>query len=186
MNKTNSNKNGFSLLEVLCAIFIVTTGIIAILSLFSHNIKNEIDNKNKLIAVYLANESIEIVRQLRDNNLFAGNSWLRGIPTGNVITELDDDSGGDIRKGWEIKIVGNEEKKKVFLSSDDSYVQLNSNPLADWQETGFTRHLVLTENSGGGVAGCLGVTDCLEITSYVSFGGVQLVEVTAYLYDGWY
>jgi len=173
---------GFSLIEIIVAIGIITVGLITIISLFNQNIKSEIRNKNKLIAIYLANESIEIVRQQRDNTWFGGTAttWMDDIPTGDVIVSVKNKN--NIRKGWNIVTPGSNERKKVYLSDDDYYVQFNGGS-GSWTETGFERYLTINT----GTAGCLGVpvADCMQITSHVSFNGDTLVEVTAYLYDKW-
>ena len=171
-------------MEVSVSIAIITIGLVSIVSLFSSNIKAEIKNKNKLVAIYLANESIEIVRQQRDNNWFRGIDWRTGIPTGEAIIVPSNIS--EINREWDIKSIANENKKKVYLDTDDIYLQRNVGIPANWQETKFKRHLIIRENSGGGIAGCLGVTDCLEVISRISVNGIQLAEVTAYFYDGWY
>lgn len=173
------NQKGFSLIEVTFSIAIITISLVSIISLFSNNIKSEIKSRNKLIAVYLANESIEIVRQQRDNNWFGEVGWMTDIPVGNVIVGLNDDN--DIRKGWEV-VVSNVNRKKIYLFNS-SYVQLKSAAPIGWEETGFERYLTIDT----GTAGCFGAgAECMEVTSYVSFKGVQSAEITAYFYDGWY
>ena len=185
IKQKNLDKNGFSLIEVIFSIGIITVGLVSILSLFINNIKTEISNKNKLISIYLANESIEIVRQKRDNIWFSGSDAFMGtIPIGDVIVGLNDKT--DIRKGWKI-MVSNANRKKVYLSNG-SYIQYEDSPLpADgWTETGFERYLTATYNFDDTITGCLGAIDCMEITSHVFFNGIQIVKITAYLYDGWY
>lgn len=179
-------ENGFSLMEIIFAIGIITVGLVSILSLFIYNIKVGINNKNKLVAIYLANESIEVVRQQRDNNWFINNDWMFGIDEGNRIICLTDEN--DIRKGWEIK-EDNMSRRKIFLDND-LFVQSRNPPLASWEKTGFERYITITYgdgNSGDLVAtGCFDSTDCVEITSHVSFNGTQIVEITTYLYNNWY
>lgn len=184
---------GFSLLEVIFSIAIITVGIISILTLFNYNLKAEINNKNKLIAIYLAQESIEIARQQRDNVWFGGDAnFLDNTEflDGEVIIGLvDKDNNRDnIREGWEI-VESNSERKKVYLSND-SYVQhrnVEGNWAGwGWKKTGFERYLTIENNSGGsGVNGC-DIDDCVRIISHVSFNGTEIVTVTAYLYDDWY
>ncbi|MEA1937419.1 MAG: hypothetical protein U9N04_04925 [Patescibacteria group bacterium] len=177
------NKNGFSIIEVIVATGIITIGIIPIIALFNQNLKSEIRNKNVLIATYLTNESIEIVRQKRDNNWSAGVDWMTDIPTGDVIVGLDNNN--DIRTGWEVVTPGSIGYRKIYLSDDDSYVQCDNSSLGSWTETPFERYLTI--DTGAGTSGCLAghEDDCMRITSYVLFGGTQIVEVTAYLYDDW-
>lgn len=180
------NKNGFSLIEIIFSIGLITVGLVSILSLFNYNIKNGIRNKNKLVAIYLAEEQIEIIRQLRDNNWFINKDWMFQIPSGNVIASLID--SGDIRKGWEIE-TSNANIKKVYLFNS-SYVQFKNDPIASWQETNFERYLTITKgdgDSGNSIApGCFDTVDCMEITSHVFLNGTQIIEITAYLYDKWY
>ena len=186
LKQGNFKENGFSLMEIIFAIGIITVGLVSILSLFIYNIKTGINNKNKLVAIYLANESIEIFRQGRDNNWFINNDWMHEITAGSSIVSLVDPN--DIRKGWEIK-GGNPTRRIVFLDNN-LFVQSKNPPLASWEKTGFERYLTITlgnGNSGDLVAtGCFDSTDCVEITSHVSFNGAQIVEITTYLYNDWY
>ncbi len=169
------NQRGFNLIEVAFSVVIITTGLLVIISLFSLNIKNGIRSKNKLIAVYLANESIEIVRQQRDNNWFSGIGWMTNIPTGSVAVVPQ--NAADIREGWNIVTANaNTDERKVFLTNDNTY--LNNAVAAT--DTGFERYLTIN-------TGCFGVgTECMEVTSHVSLNGIQLSEVTAYFYDKWF
>lgn len=187
-------------MEVIFAMAIITSGIISILSLFSYNLKVETNNKNKLIATYLAQEGIEVVRQVRDN------IWFGNLGDGDgefldesefdddneVIVGLVDDVNNrdDIRKGWEI-INSNPDRIKVFISNN-SYVQHRNAgnwALWGWEETGFKRYLEIDNGLDGPAlplpSGC-DIINCVRIISHVSFNGVELAEVTAYLYDDWY
>ncbi len=68
-NKKTSR--GFTLLEVLVATFIITISMIGIVGLFQQTVFNTVFSTSKLTAAYLAQEGIEIVRNIRDEN------WLR-------------------------------------------------------------------------------------------------------------
>ncbi|MCK4800193.1 type II secretion system protein [Candidatus Parcubacteria bacterium] len=186
LKQENFKESGFSLMEIIFAIGIITVGLVSILSLFIYNIKAGVNNKNKLVAIYLANESIEIVRQERDNNWFINNDWMFEIDEGNRVTGLVDEN--DIRKGWDIKS-DNVARRKVFLDNN-SFVQSKSPPPVGWEETGFERYVTITYGDGDSgnlvATGCFDSTDCVEITSHVSFNGTQIVEITTYLYNDWY
>jgi len=76
-----SKKSGFTLLETMVAITIlalVTTGSVV---LATNVIKSAEVAKNSLVASYLAQEGIELVRNYRANNVFSGNAWLRVLST---------------------------------------------------------------------------------------------------------
>jgi len=183
--KKNSSQNGFSLIEIIFSIGIITTSVISLLLLFGYNVRSEADNKNKLVAVYLAQESIEIVRQLRDNNWFNGNDWKWQIPAKDVI--VIPNNAGNLRKGWNVSIIGAGRgwKKKVYLSNG-FYVQSNGVAPGGWVYTGFDRFLTIKENDLMSIPECFGVADCIKITSHVYFRDNLIVEATAYLYGEWY
>jgi Tfp pilus assembly protein PilV len=69
----------FTLIETITAIFILTTGILALSSLISYFISASSISSQRLVAAYLAQEGIEIVRNLRDTNLLNGRSWNYGL-----------------------------------------------------------------------------------------------------------
>ena len=67
--KNKKTKKGFSLIEVLVSLTILTLGIASISMLMLSNIKNSQEAKNQIVAMGLAQEGIEIVRNMKDNNL---------------------------------------------------------------------------------------------------------------------
>ncbi len=184
-------EKGFSLLEIIFSAGIISVATVSMLLLFGYNLRTSIDNKNKLIATYLAQEAIEIVRQHRDNNLFHGTGWNQdfGDTEGNEVVSVLNDND-DIRKGWKIKKVDYSWEKKVYKKTgQDYYVQSETDlsSVSGWKYTGFERVLRIRENdSSGTVSGCLDAVDCMEVTSYVYFNGVEIAKVTTYLYGGWY
>lgn len=61
-------KRGFSLVEVLFALVALSAGIVAIIMLMTTNIKTAVLAKNQVIAAELAQEGIELVRNIKDND----------------------------------------------------------------------------------------------------------------------
>lgn len=62
-------RRGFSLLEVIIAIFVLTIGITGALKLIVSTLTNSINTRNAVIASGLAQEGVELVRNIRDNNM---------------------------------------------------------------------------------------------------------------------
>ncbi|MFH1413173.1 MAG: prepilin-type N-terminal cleavage/methylation domain-containing protein [bacterium] len=62
---------GFSVLEMIVVASIIMIGFMGILTLVEHSIKFRSMNQNYLIAVELANEGIELVRYVRNDNWLA-------------------------------------------------------------------------------------------------------------------
>ncbi len=175
----NSADNGFSLIEILVAIGIVSVGIIAIVSLFNTNLKDEIRSKNKLTAIYLAQEAIEVVRQQRDNNWKSGVAWDTGfVIGGDSIVGLNDT--GDVTDGWEIKEAsgGNQWRKKVYYDTANSYYVQSKAAITGLRETNFERWITVTNN-----AACP-APHCLEITANVSHPSFSSnIQVSTRIYD---
>ncbi len=67
-------EEGFTLLETLVAVSIVTIAIVAPMSLASQSLTASYYARDQLIASQLAQEAIEVVRHIRDGNILALNS----------------------------------------------------------------------------------------------------------------
>jgi len=75
---------GFTLMEAVVAIFVIITGIVGVMTLVTYTITSAQISKDKLIAAYLAQEGIEIVRNIRDTNWLeqyseSTNPWNEGL-----------------------------------------------------------------------------------------------------------
>jgi len=74
-----NNKKGFTLIESIVAISILVTGILAVYYVFASLSNQAKASSNKLSAIYLAQEGIEVIRNIRDSNWINGQDWLFGI-----------------------------------------------------------------------------------------------------------
>lgn len=70
---------GFSLVETLVAVGILAVAVIGALSAASSGISLSTLSKDQTIAFYLAQEGVEQVRNIRDENALNGRVWLYGI-----------------------------------------------------------------------------------------------------------
>ncbi|HQB51048.1 MAG TPA: prepilin-type N-terminal cleavage/methylation domain-containing protein [bacterium] len=64
----NKRKAAFSLIELLIAMGMIGLGLLGIASLASQNVRVQYYNKNTLISAQLAQEGLELVRNIRDND----------------------------------------------------------------------------------------------------------------------
>jgi len=87
----NNSKNGFSLLGVIIAIFIAITGLIAILSLANYSLSAASNSKMKLIASGLAQEGIEVVRNMRESQS-DWNNWYSSVVNGDYRIQYNSSS----------------------------------------------------------------------------------------------
>lgn len=65
----------FTLIEVMIAVFLLTTGMLGSFALIQKTIAFTSDNSFQLRAIYLAQEGIEVVRNIRDNNWLAERTY---------------------------------------------------------------------------------------------------------------
>ncbi len=92
--KENFNKakkeRGFSLLGVVVSLFLVTVGLLGFTGLFSAMEALSAQNKNDLVAGFLAQEGIEIVRRIRENaSELNWSDWHSSVSSGDYSVQYD-------------------------------------------------------------------------------------------------
>jgi len=75
MNKTK----GFTLIETVVAIFLLTVGTVGSFSLMQKVTSFAAISSSQLVASYLAQEGIEIIRNIRDTNYLKRQAWDNNI-----------------------------------------------------------------------------------------------------------
>lgn len=149
-------KKGFTLLETLFAILILTTGFFSTFSLLRKSISTTTTSVNQLISTNLAQEGIEIVRNIRDSQYVTGNSWAE------VLSSLSNGSCS----GCEADI------ESTSLSVLDRYLKIDSvtnrYQYASGEGTLFKRKINI--NQGQGVCSEISnPNDCIKIDVEVSW-----------------
>lgn len=80
---------GFSLGEVLLAAFVLTSGLLSVIALMASSLRHSMESRDTIIAVELAQEGIESVRNVRDNDLTAGNDGFTAFNPGRKHCRAD-------------------------------------------------------------------------------------------------
>lgn len=74
---------GFSIIETIVAIAILSIAIVAPMTLAQRGLNGAMYARDQVTAFYLAQEAVEFIRNTRDNNNFegrsGGNLWLSGL-----------------------------------------------------------------------------------------------------------
>ncbi|MBD3282228.1 MAG: prepilin-type N-terminal cleavage/methylation domain-containing protein [Candidatus Portnoybacteria bacterium] len=109
-------KKGFTLMEVIVSIAIVLTGLIGSIGLIFFSVSGISYNENRLMASNLAQEGIEIVRNIRDSNWLSykrgADEWRDGLAEGQ----------------WRV-----EYSNTNLLSYEDQYLKRDSNGFYQYQ-----------------------------------------------------
>ena len=72
-------QGGFTLLETLVAIAILAVSLAGPISIAAQGLSSAFFAKDQIIAFYLAQEAVEYVRSIRDENILTGSDWLNGL-----------------------------------------------------------------------------------------------------------
>lgn len=84
INKIRSSKEGFTVLETLVAIFVLSLAVSGAFSAVQGSLSQATVSKDEVKAFYLAQEGVEMIRNKRDSNQLTriqggSSSWLSGI-----------------------------------------------------------------------------------------------------------
>src|SRR5680860_72702 len=92
--KRIGNKKGpaFTLVEIIVILFIISVGLIGVLSLVIQNIQSQVINKNSIVAYQLAQEGIELIRKTRDTNFINLDSWNQYLGQDTYFMDYLDDT----------------------------------------------------------------------------------------------
>jgi len=117
---------GQSLIEVIVAIAILNIGLFSVWALFLNNYLGEREAEQRMVAVNLAREGLEIVRNIRDSNWLKvednttdnGNPWFwdRNLNSGEYSV--------DYQNNEDLNSVDN---ARLYLNSDGFYVNDSTN-----------------------------------------------------------
>jgi prepilin-type N-terminal cleavage/methylation domain-containing protein len=79
IQKKKLKARGFTLVETLVAVAILMISIAGPLVVASKGLNAAIFARDQMMASYLAQESLELIKNIRDNNVVVGDSWVDGI-----------------------------------------------------------------------------------------------------------
>lgn len=157
-------KSGFTLVEIIVILFIVSVGLIGVLSLVIQNIQSQVINKNDIIANQLAQEGVELIRKTRDSNWLNSNPWDTNLADGTYYMSYTDT----------IPSILVSDSDADLYQADSGYYSHNSSGTV----TSFNRKLRITSIDA----------DSMQVEAIVTWTSRQQAHeyiLQAYLYD-WY
>jgi prepilin-type N-terminal cleavage/methylation domain-containing protein len=93
--KNKDGQEGFTLVEVMVAIFIFAITLSVMFSVLGNGISNLTFSKKKTTAQYLAQEGIEYVRNIRDTEVLDADSTNPGIGWGDFLAKFPQSECGN-------------------------------------------------------------------------------------------
>lgn len=171
--KTKEYEKGFTIAEVLISITVLSFGIILIYSAFTSIVNTTYTISARSGAIYLAQEGIEIIRNIRDNNFLkrADNpnfSWSAGLMNGPCATGCM----ADYKTNHYSQLLGN----------TDTFLSLNSDGFYSYDYGGlptiFKRKILINPLEG--------TSDALKVQSMVTWdynNQSYSFEASEYLYN---
>lgn len=140
------NNKGFTLIELVIAIFILVFAIIGVYNAFSTVVVLTTGASSRFTAAYLAQEGIEIVRNMRDNNWLKMEEAPETIWTDGLL-ECEDGCEADYKTGTLPALI------LVPWTSGGNYLKINNNngfysydSTGEYTETKFKRKIIITQN----------------------------------------
>ncbi len=157
--KIQNSSRGFTLIEMMVVVVVVSIGLIGALSFFSINLNNQFEAKQELIASGLAQEGAELVSNIRDYNKLNGYAWDTNLGYANTsCTAIDFNAATSHQCST---------GSGVCLDANGRYYQCASGT------TGFTRTVAVSVPNAD---------TSRTVTCTVSWNGRTTQSVT-YLYD---
>jgi hypothetical protein len=140
---------GFSFIESMLAVFLVSVGLITALKLLTAGIKDSMNSRDQFIASLLAQEGVELVRNIRDNN------WVDNDPTTGSFYGISDDT---CNIAYNSAISCNSPDFKLYLNNNNYYDHTPSGGTP----TKFKREIIIKDVLGS-----------KDIMSMVTWGGTS-------------
>lgn len=92
--KKNTSAAGFTLIETLVAITILLIAVVGPIALIGDSIRKMYYARDEVLAINLAQEGIEMVRQVRDTNMLSGSAWLTNLADGTYLIDAGNSMTG--------------------------------------------------------------------------------------------
>jgi Tfp pilus assembly protein PilV len=180
MKRILKNQKGQSLVELLIAVGVITTGLVGTLMFAYGSLTAGKASSDRIIALNLLREGLEVSRNLRDDNWLAHKNFSDGFCDGSDCTSV---SYFDVaNKKWGLWAAPNnitDDSAKICLTSDNLYLQDGPSLLnCDSKPTTKYHRLITTT-----IAPDKSYMDILVQVSYPEGTGSKTEQETMRLYD---
>ena len=159
LSKKFQKSPGFTLMEVLVAIFLITVGVLGAMAVVNQTTTFIQVTSSRLVAAYLAQEGIEIVRNIRESNFLkihkeGEGNWDDGLTGCQAGCEADYNDTALISADRYLKIdagfynydsgENTPFKRKIIITPDTDILKVSVE--VSWQERGRSHQVTAQEN----------------------------------------
>lgn len=107
IESSNTNtKKGFTIIETLVSFTIFSFALVGLLAMTGKGISDVTIAKNRMVANFLAQEGVELIRAMRDDQIVAANSAVEIDQAWGVFTNLVDAPCSAVNQGCDIDPLG--------------------------------------------------------------------------------
>jgi prepilin-type N-terminal cleavage/methylation domain-containing protein len=146
------NKKGFTLIEMVVSVFIITVAVVSIVQATTKHIQQTKFEKEAYVAALLGQEGIEIIKNIRDTNWVISSSWDTGLTSCASGCQADYD---------DVSLSAYSSSSYLYIEGSTKFYKYIVSPLAADTKTIYTRKITIDT----------GTTDVLKITVDVYWRG---------------
>ena len=179
--KKQKKSSGQSLIEVMIALSIVVVGTLGILSLLSQSIFISRTTQDQITATYLAEEGVEIVKNLVDHDMYYQLAYASAPGWGNCFQSPP--APLSAQKEYELDYTTTDCHNIMAFNGSGDFLDFNSstgmyayNTGSDWTPTIFTRKIKIGIPNNAEI-----VVD--SIVSWQVGGSTQTVDLQDHFYN---
>lgn len=169
-------KKGFTIIETLVAIAILMISIAGPLTIAEKGYNAGILARDQVIAAYLAQDALEYIKNIKDNNLMASppRNWLMELTSGNScdyessVCSVDTVSGNPNAPGGSLAIcIPSDPISCLLYLGDNGYTHNSSGTIA----TKYSRYFYI--DTGGQAYNVANLANLVVVVKWTGIGGVD-------------
>lgn len=174
--------SGFTLIETIAAIGIISIGFVGSLILLTKSSAQATYIKNRVVAIHLAAEGIEGIRNVRDTNFLGGKDWLNNLTNAQVGSEVSGVIDLDFINNKNKVFDENVDEKRECLNWNGTYYFHTTGPTYSCN-TNFYRKIILTKKSESISGESVEYLEVKSIVRWKEKGITKSLTVIDNLYD---
>jgi prepilin-type N-terminal cleavage/methylation domain-containing protein len=164
MNHFKTKKiKGFSMPEVLISMFVLTIGLVAVISVINASLRSSYETRDALVATELAQEGVELVRNVRDNNFASGGDGFDNPTVFSTLTRHCRIDWNDAVSNLDCNILQGAQSRYNLQYRNGLFAHVNTS------RERYARYIYIDFDSSGG--------DRALVRSFVGWGSFDVTSI---------